>query len=61
MYMGVKVVLAKSFERIHTANLINFGIVPVTFRNENDYDQISRGDNLEIPDIRRKRSAGVKH
>ena len=58
MYMGVKVVLAKSFERIHTANLINFGIVPVTFRNENDYDQISRGDNLEIPDIREKISRG---
>ncbi|MBW2599254.1 MAG: aconitate hydratase [Deltaproteobacteria bacterium] len=54
MYMGVKVVLAKSFERIHTANLINFGIVPVAFRNEDDYDKIEQGDRLEIPDIQKK-------
>ncbi|MBW2544371.1 MAG: aconitate hydratase, partial [Deltaproteobacteria bacterium] len=58
MYMGVKAVLAKSFERIHTANLINFGIVPVTFRNEDDYDKIDQGDRLEIPDIREKISLG---
>ncbi len=52
MYLGVKVVLAKSFERIHTANLINFGILPLTFRNEADYDRIDQGDTLKIPDIR---------
>jgi len=52
MYMGVKVVVAKSFERIHTANLINFGIVPLTFKNEKDYDKISQGDKVEIPNIR---------
>jgi len=52
MYMGVRAVIARSFERIHTANLINFGIVPLTFKNEGDYDSIQQGDALEIPDIR---------
>jgi len=58
MYMGVKAVLARSFERIHTANLINFGIVPLTFKNEDDYDIIQQGDSLEIPDIREKIGRG---
>ena len=52
MYLGVKAVIAKSFERIHTANLINFGILPLTFRNEEDYDRIDLGDVIEIPNIR---------
>lgn len=52
MYMGTKAVIAKSFERIHTANLINFGIVPLTFKNESDYDKIDQGDEIEIPNIR---------
>ena len=52
MYMGVKAVIAKSFERIHTANLINFGIAPLIFKNESDYEKISQGDELELPDIR---------
>ncbi len=58
MYMGVKAVLAKSFERIHTANLINFGIVPLTFKTEAAFDTIDQGDNLEIPNIREKISKG---
>jgi aconitate hydratase len=58
MYMGVKAVIAKSFERIHTANLINFGIVPLTFKNEADYDTIEQGDSLEIPNIREKIGSG---
>jgi aconitate hydratase len=58
MYMGVRAVLAKSFERIHTANLINFGIVPLTFKNEADFDTISQGDSLEIKDIRETISKG---
>ena len=58
MYMGVRAVLAKSFERIHTANLINFGIVPLTFKNEADFATIQQGDNLEIPDIREKIAHG---
>jgi len=52
MYMGTKAVIAKSFERIHTANLINFGIVPLTFKNDSDYNKIDQGDNIEIPDIK---------
>lgn len=52
MYLGVKAVIAKSLERIHTANLINFGIVPLTFKGDNDYDGIDQGDDLEIPNIR---------
>ncbi|MBN1547981.1 MAG: aconitate hydratase, partial [Syntrophaceae bacterium] len=52
MYLGVKTVIAKSFERIHTANLINFGILPLIFRNEGDYDRIEQGDAIEIPNIR---------
>ena len=51
MYMGVKAVIAKSFERIHTANLVNFGILPLTFKNEEDYEKIDQGDKLEIPGI----------
>jgi len=46
MYLGVKAVLAKSFERIHAANLINFGIAPLTFRNPADYDKVQKGDKL---------------
>ena len=53
MYMGVKVVIAKSMERIHKANLINFGIIPLTFANKDDYAGIDQGDKLEIPDIRK--------
>jgi len=52
MFMGVKAVIAKSFERIHTANLINFGIVPLIFKNEKDYEKISQGDELELPNIK---------
>lgn len=51
MYLGVKAVIAKSLERIHIANLINAGIVPLTFKNESDYDKIDQGDNLAINDV----------
>ena len=53
MYMGVKAVIAKSMERIHKANLINFGIIPLTFVNKEDYATIDQGDHLEIPGIRK--------
>ena len=53
MYMGTKAVIAKSFERIHTANLINFGIIPLTFKNENDYNKIEQGDDIEIPEAKK--------
>jgi len=52
MYLGVKAVIAKSLERIHKANLINFGIIPLTFKNDEDYASIDQGDELEIPNIR---------
>ena len=48
LYLGVKAVVAKSFARIHVANLINFGIVPLTFENPADYDKINEGDALTI-------------
>jgi aconitate hydratase len=60
MYMGTKAVIAKSFERIHTANLINFGIIPLTFKNDSDYDKIDQGDNLEIPNIKEIIKSGEK-
>jgi len=46
MYLGVKAVIAKSFERIHAANLINFGIAPLTFKNPADYANLQKGDKL---------------
>ncbi len=51
MYLGVKAVIAKTIERIHLANLANFGIVPLQFVNSADYDLIDQGDEIEIPDI----------
>lgn len=53
-YLGVKAVIVKSFARIHLANLINFGIVPLTFKNPSDYDNLSEGDKIavEIGDLR---------
>jgi aconitate hydratase len=52
MYLGVKAVIAKSIERIHRANLINFGIVPFEFENPADYDAIAPGDVLELKGVR---------
>jgi aconitate hydratase len=51
MYLGIKVVLTKSFARIHKANLINYGILPLVFKNADDYDKISQNDVLQITDI----------
>ncbi len=48
LYLGIKAVIAKSFARIHVANLINFGIVPMTLANPDDYDGFNEGDVLEI-------------
>ena len=53
MFLGVKAVIAKSFERIHSANLINFGIIPLTFKTESDYEGIDSGDEIQIPNIRK--------
>ena len=51
MFLGIKAVLAKSFARIHWANLINFGIPPLVFVRPVDYDTIEQGDRLEIRDL----------
>ena len=52
LYLGIKAVIAKSFARIHVANLINFGIVPMTLENPEDYDKISEGDEIVIEGFR---------
>jgi aconitate hydratase len=52
MYLGVKALIAKSVERIHCANLINFGIVPFVFEDPASYDGIAAGDALEIAELR---------
>ena len=52
LYLGVKAVVAKSFARIHVANLINFGIVPLTLKNEDDYEKINQGDRISIEGFR---------
>lgn len=51
-YLGIKAVLVKSFARIHLANLINFGILPLTFADPLDYDKVKLGDKIEFSDIK---------
>ena len=51
LYLGVRAVIAKSFARIHAANLINAGILPLTFKNPDDYDKLSQGDMLSLSGI----------
>lgn len=58
LYLGVKAVITKSFARIHMANLINAGIVPMTFANESDYDRIDQDDELKIENIADQIAAG---
>lgn len=58
MYLGIRCVVAKSFARIHAANLINAGILPLTFENPDDYDALQPGAHLRIDDIRTGMAAG---
>lgn len=58
MYLGVRAVIAKSFARIHKANLINFGILPLSFKDKEDYNSINSGDSISFPDIRKKLKSG---
>ena len=58
LYLGVKAVIVKSFARIHMANLINAGIVPLTFVNEADYDRIDQMDEIKIENIGKQIAAG---
>lgn len=58
MYLGIKVFFAKSFARIHRSNLINFGLLPLTFSNEKDYNLIEQGDRINLPSVKREFSEG---
>jgi aconitate hydratase len=58
MYLGVKAVLVKSFARIHKANLVNYGILPLVFINPEDYDKIDQNDLLELDNLHRILDAG---
>jgi aconitate hydratase len=51
--LGLRVVLAKSFARIHRQNLVNYGILPLIFVNETDYDRLQRDDVLRVGNLRR--------
>ena len=51
LYLGVRAVIAKSFARIHAANLINAGIMPLTFANPDDYDKLAQGDRLTLTNV----------
>ncbi len=60
-FLGVQVKLVKSFARIHKANLINFGIIPLTFANDDDYDRIEQGAEMVIPGIREALASGAEN
>ncbi|MGD2175462.1 MAG: aconitate hydratase [Candidatus Brocadiaceae bacterium] len=59
MYLGLKAVIAKSFARIHKANLVNFGILPLVFEAVADYDRVSQGDVLAVPGARQGVETGT--
>ena len=59
MFLGVKVLLAKSVERIHAANLINFGILQLVFTNDNDYERINDGDEIAVDNIHKAVETGT--
>ena len=58
MYLGIRCVIAKSFARIHAANLINAGILPLTFADPADYDAVEQGCKLELTDLAAGMAAG---
>ncbi|MCX7615077.1 MAG: aconitate hydratase [Clostridiales bacterium] len=58
LYLGVRAVLAKSFARIHSANLINSGILPLVFSDPSDYDKINQGDELFFPNLKKEVEEG---
>jgi aconitate hydratase len=59
-FLGIRAKLAKSFARIHRANLINFGIIPMTFVRPEDYDFISEGDRIRVEGVRSSLAGGKK-
>lgn len=60
MYLGVRAIITKSFARIHKANLINYGIIPINFVNPADYDTIKQGDVLELTNIEEALNTGCE-
>jgi aconitate hydratase len=61
MYLGVKGVIAKSIERIHAANLVNFGIVPFSFAKESDWESLPEKTEVRIPGIRKALEIGKEN
>ena len=59
LYLGIKAVIAKSYARIHCANLANAGLIPLEFKVEDDYDRIDQMDELSLPHIREELQAGT--
>src|SRR5205814_1072890 len=60
MFLGVRAVIVKSFARIHRANLVNWGVVPLTFDDPAAYDAIQRDDRLRLEDLRAALAAGAR-
>ncbi|QSV44442.1 aconitate hydratase [Geobacter benzoatilyticus] len=58
-YLGIRAKIVKSFARIHKANLVNFGILPLIFKDAADYDLLKQGDRLTLPDVRRLVASGA--
>ncbi|SEA84903.1 aconitate hydratase [Thalassobacillus cyri] len=58
-YLGLRVVIAKDFARIHWQNLVNFGVLPLTFRDEKDYDKLEKGDLIQLDDLRKSIQTGT--
>lgn len=59
LYLGVKAVIAKSFARIHAANLVNAGILPLTFKNPDDYEKIAQGEKIEFSEVAESLAKGT--
>ena len=60
LYLGIRAVITKSFARIHKANLINSGILPLVFADQSDYDRIEQGDLLVLPEVKEELASGVE-
>jgi aconitate hydratase len=58
-YLGIRAKIVKSFARIHKANLVNFGILPLLFKTPNDYELFSQGDTVSFPEVRRLIASGA--
>jgi len=59
-YLGLRVVLVKDFARIHWQNLVNFGVLPLTFSDESDYDLLKQGDTIQITDLKSQIANGYQ-